>query len=78
MLDDIDKIKIGHDNSGSMAGWHLHSVNIEAPELRKNWHFPCGLWFDRKESDGQIERELVPNNGKDEKTFIGPYITILS
>jgi hypothetical protein len=49
-----------------MAGWHLHSVKIEAPFYRKTWNFPCGLWFDRKEGDGQIERDLFQNDGKTE------------
>jgi hypothetical protein len=44
-------------------GWHLHSVKIQAPSLRKNWFFPCGLWLDRKEGDRKIERDLLPSEG---------------
>lgn len=46
-----------------MAGWHLNSVRIDTPLLRKAYYFPCNLWFDKKEGDGQIERDLVPNDG---------------
>ena len=52
--------RIGYDNSGKMPGWHLDSVRIEAPFQRKVWFFPCGLWFDLKKDDRQIERELFP------------------
>ncbi|XP_072045883.1 lipoxygenase homology domain-containing protein 1-like [Amphiura filiformis] len=55
---EIPKIRIGHDNKGGFAGWMLDRVEIEAPSLSTRLYFPCGRWFDKKEDDGEIEREL--------------------
>ena len=48
----LRKIKIGHDNSGSGPGWFLDHVTVNGID------FPCNKWFDKKEDDGQIIREL--------------------
>ncbi len=57
-LDDLDKIRIGHDNSGAGPGWHLDRVVVQNPVNGKSVEFPCGRWLDSKEDDGAIEREL--------------------
>ena len=62
--------RIGHDNTGFGPGWHLHSVKIEAPLLRKSWNFPCNRWFDRDEDDRKIERELLPDNSKSNNKLV--------
>ncbi|XP_077979346.1 lipoxygenase homology domain-containing protein 1-like [Glandiceps talaboti] len=59
-IGDIKKIRIGHDSSGPGAGWMLEKVDIDAPSLGKKWTFPCHRWFDKKEDDGQLERDLYP------------------
>ena len=61
---DIKKIRIGHDNKGLAPGWHLKEVAIHK-EDGQTWLFPCNEWFDKKEGDGQIERELFPVEEKD-------------
>ncbi len=57
---DIRKIRIGHDGTGPGAGWHMKEVVIDAPKLGHKWRFPCNHWFDKREEDGKIERELLP------------------
>lgn len=42
-------------------GWHLKSVVIQKDDGR-SWEFPCNQWLDKREGDGQIERELFPEN----------------
>lgn len=27
----------------------------------KKYYFPCNKWFDKKEDDGQLERDLFPH-----------------
>lgn len=38
-------------------GWHLKNVVIQKDD-GSSWEFPCDQWFDKREGDGQIEREL--------------------
>ncbi|XP_070566658.1 lipoxygenase homology domain-containing protein 1-like isoform X2 [Ptychodera flava] len=59
-IGDIKKIRIGHDSKGPGAGWMLEKVDIDAPSLGKKWTFPCHRWFDKKEDDGETERDLLP------------------
>ncbi len=47
---------------------------IETPE--KKYLFPCNKWFDKKEDDAKIERDLFPiesivNNANKSHRFIG-------
>uniref|UniRef100_A0A8C9SD10 Lipoxygenase homology PLAT domains 1 n=1 Tax=Scleropages formosus TaxID=113540 RepID=A0A8C9SD10_SCLFO len=63
--DVIEKIRIGHDNRGINAGWHLDRVEIRRL-LRKGKGsetviFPCERWLARSEDDGETVRELVPS-----------------
>ncbi|PIK54821.1 putative lipoxygenase-likey domain-containing protein 1-like [Apostichopus japonicus] len=66
-IGELKKIKIGHDKQGGFAGWMLDKVEIDAPALGKRWCFPCGRWLDKKEDDGQIERELYPVESRTEE-----------
>ena len=57
---EIEKVKIGHDNTGVAAGWHLEEVVIECAEINKKWIFACNRWLDADQDDGLLEVELVP------------------
>ncbi|XP_048241483.1 lipoxygenase homology domain-containing protein 1-like isoform X2 [Haliotis rufescens] len=59
-IGELKKIKIGHDNAGGGAAWHLDNVVIDCPSLGRMWTFPCNRWLGEKEDDGAIERELFP------------------
>ena len=65
------KIKIGHDNSGSFAGWHLDKVVIENNITGEKFVFPCNRWLAKDEADHKIELELYlngnPAEGKQSK-----------
>lgn len=56
---EIQMLKIGHDNMGLGAAWHLREVVIETPD-KGEVIFPCDQWLDRKHGDGKIERDLFP------------------
>ena len=57
---EIEKVKIGHDNTGVGAGWHLEEVVIECAEINKKWIFGCNRWLDSNQDDGLLELELLP------------------
>ncbi|KAH3764217.1 hypothetical protein Pelo_3920 [Pelomyxa schiedti] len=57
-LGELQKIVIGHDNSGVNSAWFLDKVVVREHDSGKIWHFPCGHWFARDEEDHFIEREL--------------------
>jgi hypothetical protein len=64
------KIRIGHDNSGLAPGWFVDYLILESPTGR-SWTIPCGKWFDKKEDDGQTEREFAisSESGEAKQTF---------
>lgn len=55
----LKKIRIGHDNKGIGAGWHLKEVVVESARDGRRWFCECNRWLDKTEGDGKIERELV-------------------
>uniref|UniRef100_A0AAY5K4A4 PLAT domain-containing protein n=1 Tax=Esox lucius TaxID=8010 RepID=A0AAY5K4A4_ESOLU len=59
-LGTLKRIRIGHDNSGTAAGWFLDWVEVNAPSLGQKLKFPCGRWLDKGEDDGAIVRDLYP------------------
>ncbi|XP_071795423.1 lipoxygenase homology domain-containing protein 1-like [Asterias amurensis] len=67
----IEKLRVGHDNSGFGAAWHLNKVEVrrllENTKGSRTYVFPCNRWFSRKEEDGEIVRELVPAQITEEK-----------
>lgn len=52
--------RVGHDNSGGGAAWFLDNVEIDCPSLGRTWFFPCKRWLSESKDDGEIERDLVP------------------
>lgn len=55
----LKRVRIGHDNSGVGAGWYLDKVIIDDLDQGIVYEFPCDRWFDRKEDDGAIWRDLI-------------------
>ncbi|CAF4073398.1 unnamed protein product, partial [Rotaria sordida] len=67
---DIEKIRIGHDNHGFGAAWHLDHVEIrrlDKNQKTKTFIFPCRRWLAKNEDDGSIVRELIPEKVIEEK-----------
>uniref|UniRef100_A0A3Q1F1I1 Lipoxygenase homology PLAT domains 1b n=1 Tax=Acanthochromis polyacanthus TaxID=80966 RepID=A0A3Q1F1I1_9TELE len=71
-LGDLEKLRIGHDNSGS-SGWFLDWVEIDAPSQGQRLRFPCGRWLDKGEDDGAIVRDLYPAELQTEFYMPVPY-----
>ncbi|XP_078332217.1 lipoxygenase homology domain-containing protein 1-like isoform X5 [Crassostrea virginica] len=71
---ELTKLRIGHDNAGLFAGWHLDKVEVRTlnsasgkgsrrtrvAQGSKLYVFPCNRWLARDEEDKEIVRELVP------------------
>lgn len=51
-----------------LKGWHCKEVVIESQSDGRKWFVDVNRWFDLKEDDGKIERELLaleqPNTQK--------------
>ncbi|SIN96148.1 PLAT/LH2 domain-containing protein [Fibrobacter sp. UWB11] len=62
-LGDINKITIGHDNSGKHAGWFVSSVQIKNVSTGKTWTFFTNRWLARDEADHKLSATFTLNNG---------------
>ncbi|XP_062933378.1 lipoxygenase homology domain-containing protein 1 isoform X1 [Cynocephalus volans] len=60
----IEKIRIGHDNTGINPGWHCSYVDIRRllpdKDGTETLTFPCDRWLATSEDDKKTIRELVP------------------
>uniref|UniRef100_A0A3Q2PVY7 Lipoxygenase homology PLAT domains 1 n=1 Tax=Fundulus heteroclitus TaxID=8078 RepID=A0A3Q2PVY7_FUNHE len=72
-LGDLEKLRIGHDNSGGSSGWFLDWVEVDAPSQGQRLRFPCGRWLDKGEDDGAIVRDLYPADLQTEVYTPVPY-----
>ncbi|CAF2130421.1 unnamed protein product [Rotaria magnacalcarata] len=60
LLNQIRKIRIGHDNTGVDSGWYLDKVVIyQEDQSYGPLTFICDRWLAVNEDDGQIVRELT-------------------
>lgn len=59
-LGKLTKLKIWHDNKGGGGAWFLDYVEVDDPESKKSYFFPCQRWLATDEDDGQLMRTLVP------------------
>ncbi len=57
-LGDLQKIKIGHDNSSLGSDWYLEKVEIFNPNTQRSFLFNCQNWLAKNQGDGKISREL--------------------
>ena len=51
-LTPLDRIVIGHDDSGSGPGWKLSKVTVECPSAGLCQTFLCDKWLARDEGKG--------------------------
>ncbi|KAM5220871.1 lipoxygenase homology domain-containing protein 1 isoform 1-T1 [Hipposideros larvatus] len=62
--DIIEKIRIGHDNTGINPGWHCAYVEIRRllpdKDGSETFTFACDRWLATSEDDKKTIRELVP------------------
>ena len=77
-LGELAKLRIRHDNSGTLIGnasWHLDSVVVEDLGANrgqgKSYSFSCKKWLSLSKDDKQIVRELVPDGGSLPDDMVG-------
>uniref|UniRef100_A0A2K6GSY1 Lipoxygenase homology PLAT domains 1 n=1 Tax=Propithecus coquereli TaxID=379532 RepID=A0A2K6GSY1_PROCO len=60
----VRRVRIRHDGKGSGSGWYLDRVLVreEGQPESDNVEFPCLRWLDKDKDDGQLVRELLPND----------------
>lgn len=58
------KIKIGHDNKGMFAGWHLEKVVLHDNITDNKFVFHCNRWLAKDELDHQTEVELTTDTNR--------------
>lgn len=61
----MKKIRVGHDNSGLGAAWHLNRVEVTNLKTGEHRIFPANRWFSKSHDDYQIERDLYPGDVPD-------------
>lgn len=61
-LGELTKLRIRHDNTGSLGNthWHLEWVKVEDAERGRTYLFPCNKWLSLSKDDKQLVRELTP------------------
>ncbi|KAM8782294.1 lipoxygenase homology domain-containing protein 1 isoform 1-T1 [Rhynchonycteris naso] len=60
-IGNINRLVIGHDDTGSGSSWFLGSVQIRVPRQGKQYTFPANRWLDKNQADGRLEVELYPS-----------------
>ena len=58
----LKKIRIGIDNSGIGAGWHLKKVEVIDQSENTSYLFECNRWLSKSEDDGRVERVLYADD----------------
>ncbi|TKC40963.1 hypothetical protein EI555_011224, partial [Monodon monoceros] len=66
----INRLVIGHDNTGMNASWFLGSIQIHVPRQGKQYIFPANRWLDKNKADGRLEVELYPSDVVDIQKLI--------
>jgi hypothetical protein len=64
-LGDLQRIHIGHDNSGFGSAWFLDKVVIEDEHTGKQYTFSGQRWLDKGQGDGKIECDLYEGRNAD-------------
>ncbi|XP_059150632.1 lipoxygenase homology domain-containing protein 1-like isoform X2 [Physella acuta] len=70
----LDRIRIGHDNSGPNAGWFLDKIIVDDVQAKTVYNFPCQRWLAKDEDDGAITRELYVNVGPRDMSKGFPFV----
>jgi hypothetical protein len=67
----LHKVRVCTDGRGIGAGWYLGSISIRQPD-GNTVHFPCNQWFDIKQGDGLLERDLEAAKGIEQTEVPSP------
>ncbi|KJE95215.1 hypothetical protein CAOG_05690 [Capsaspora owczarzaki ATCC 30864] len=54
----IDKVRIRHDNSGLGAAWYIEKIEVQSLKSFLQYDFPVNYWLDSEQGDGGLSREV--------------------
>jgi len=57
-FEDINRIRLRHDNSGLGPGWFVHQVRVINQDTGQLWHFVIDQWLAEDEGDGLIDKQF--------------------
>ncbi|XP_054841381.1 oxygen-regulated protein 1 isoform X2 [Eublepharis macularius] len=55
---DLNKIRIGHNNSGESPAWHCKELQLQNLMTGEQFDFPVHRWLAQDQDDGEICKEL--------------------
>lgn len=58
-LGQLERLYIRHDSTGPCPGWYAEDVRVTNETTGGSWHFPCGRWLERDQSDQKTDWMLV-------------------
>ncbi len=54
----LQRVRVGHDDSGLAPGWFLERLTVEEVETGLKHEFKVGRWFAKDEDDRKVVRDL--------------------
>ncbi len=58
------KLRVGHDNKGLMAAWHVDTIELTNLQTHSHYVFVVQRWLSRSEADKQIVAEVPLTSSK--------------
>ncbi len=62
----MKNIRIGHNNAGSSAGWHLSWVKVRDVTRDRSFKFICERWIADDEEDRRLDAECYEESYRNE------------
>uniref|UniRef100_H2ZAW7 PLAT domain-containing protein n=1 Tax=Ciona savignyi TaxID=51511 RepID=H2ZAW7_CIOSA len=72
----LERIYIGHSDSGIGAGWFLDGIEIDVPSSGMHYTFKANRWLASDEGDGKTEIELYPTQTRQQDKLLPYEITV--
>ncbi|XP_063722696.1 lipoxygenase homology domain-containing protein 1-like isoform X2 [Symsagittifera roscoffensis] len=67
----LERLRVGHDNSGLAPGWYLLSVTVEEMTSGQKSEMRVDRWFAKDEDDKMIMRDIYCGEGFQQDTTAG-------
>ncbi|XP_071952193.1 polycystin-1-like [Antedon mediterranea] len=68
-LENIEKIRVWHDNTGLDPSWYLATIVIADSQTGRRFHFVCETWLSLMEDNGAVEKTFQVLGDEEMKKF---------